>query len=108
MSILIISATALVGAMLAPFRSAAFYGHFQSCMIAVAVGCLTGDAIFHLLPLIFGLHGHGHGMQTVQYKLGFSVDDFLILFDTEKSSKTQTLKPFDRVICRSRSFISVV
>ena len=30
-------------------------------MIAVAVGCLTGDAILHLIPIIFGLHGHSHG-----------------------------------------------
>ena len=33
-------------------------------MIAVAVGCLTGDAILHLIPIIFGLHGHSHGKKS--------------------------------------------
>ena len=60
-SIAIISLTSLVGALFAPFQNASFYADFQSCMIAVAVGCLTGDAILHLIPLIFGLHGHAHG-----------------------------------------------
>ena len=35
-------------------------------MIAVAVGCLTGDAILHLIPIIFGLHGHSHGKSDGQ------------------------------------------
>ena len=38
-----------------------YYPDIQGCMIAVAVGCLTGDAILHLIPIIFGLHGHSHG-----------------------------------------------
>ena len=53
-SIAIISATSLVGAVMAPFQQSAFYADFQSCMIAVAVGCLTGDAVLHLIPIIFG------------------------------------------------------
>ena len=38
-------------------------------MIAVAVGCLTGDAILHLIPIIFGLHGHSHGKASGEVEL---------------------------------------
>merc|ERR1711970_598232 len=36
-------------------------------MIALAVGCLTGDAILHLIPMIFGLHGHTHGGEEIEF-----------------------------------------
>jgi len=61
LSISIISATSLLGALFAPFQKSEYYPDIQGCMIAVAVGCLTGDAILHLIPIIFGLHGHSHG-----------------------------------------------
>ena len=75
LSIGIISLTSLVGAVFAPFQKSPYYAHFQGdcfsnqriltlkigMMIALAVGCLTGDAILHLIPMIFGLHGHTHG-----------------------------------------------
>ena len=59
-SITIISLTSLAGAVLAPLRSWRYYPDLQSGMIALAVGCLSGDAILHLIPIIFGLHGHAH------------------------------------------------
>ena len=59
-SITIISLTSLAGAVLAPLRSWKYYPDLQSGMIALAVGCLSGDAILHLIPIIFGLHGHAH------------------------------------------------
>ena len=59
-SITIISLTSLAGAVLAPLRNWRYYPDLQSGMIALAVGCLSGDAILHLIPIIFGLHGHTH------------------------------------------------
>jgi len=60
-SITIISLTSLAGAVLAPLRSWKYYPDLQSGMIALAVGCLSGDAVLHLIPIIFGLHNHDHG-----------------------------------------------
>jgi zinc transporter 10 len=60
-SITIISLTSLTGAVLAPLRSWKYYADVQSGMVALAVGCLSGDAVLHLIPIIFGLHNHDHG-----------------------------------------------
>jgi len=67
LSIGIISLTSLVGAVFAPFQKSPYYAHFQGMMIALAVGCLTGDAILHLIPMIFGLHGHTHGGEQIEF-----------------------------------------
>jgi len=59
-SIAFISLTSIIGALMAPFQKSQFYQYAQDFMIAIAVGCLTGDAIFHLVPTIFELN-HSHG-----------------------------------------------
>ncbi|CAG5095033.1 Oidioi.mRNA.OKI2018_I69.XSR.g13999.t1.cds [Oikopleura dioica] len=60
LAISIISLTSLAGAVLAPMRSWPIYPDLQSGMVALAIGCLSGDAVLHLIPIIFGLHGHAH------------------------------------------------
>lgn len=101
-SIAIISLTSLVGALVAPFQNAAFYANFQSFMIAVAIGCLTGDAILHLIPLIFGLHGHAHGKtnegdsEVVTVRDGIGLSSMTVyqkskLFQTSQSALTQQI-----------------
>lgn len=88
LAIAIISLTSLVGAVLAPMRSWPIYPDLQSGMVALAIGCLSGDAVLHLIPvsprhyifsslliilffiiqIIFGLHDHEHGEEHSEHE----------------------------------------
>lgn len=45
-----ISAVGLLGVIVIPFMQKVFYNHLLQCLVAVAIGALTGDALLHLLP----------------------------------------------------------
>ena len=60
LSITLISATSLLGVLFGPLQASKYYLDIQGFMISLAVGCLTGDAIIHLIPVVFSLHGHLH------------------------------------------------
>jgi hypothetical protein len=49
----------LAGIIAIPFSSATFKSRFLSPLLSFAVGALLGDALIHLLPQAYGLHGHG-------------------------------------------------
>ena len=49
-AVLIISAVSLLGLALVPLVNKAFYNEVIQFLVALAVGCLTGDAFLHLLP----------------------------------------------------------
>ncbi|CBY09133.1 unnamed protein product [Oikopleura dioica] len=68
LAIAIISLTSLVGAVLAPMRSWPIYPDLQSGMVALAIGCLAGDAVLHLIPIIFGLHDHEHSEEHSEHE----------------------------------------
>ncbi|CAG4944346.1 unnamed protein product [Colias eurytheme] len=57
LSILIISATGLVGVAIVPMIKSAAFGHVLHFLIAIAVGTLCGDALLHLLPHALKSHG---------------------------------------------------
>uniref|UniRef100_A0A673LTM4 Zinc transporter ZIP4/12 EF-hand domain-containing protein n=1 Tax=Sinocyclocheilus rhinocerous TaxID=307959 RepID=A0A673LTM4_9TELE len=43
---------------------------FELCIqfcVSLAVGCLTGDALLHLLPAFLGLHVHDHAEEKLDY-----------------------------------------
>ncbi|KAM7537410.1 hypothetical protein Aperf_G00000078517 [Anoplocephala perfoliata] len=58
-AVVIISALSLLGAVMAPLTNKKYYNDFLQFLVALAVGCLTGDAFLHLLPHAFS-EGHGH------------------------------------------------
>ncbi|CAE1292236.1 SLC39A10 [Acanthosepion pharaonis] len=45
-----ISVVGLLGVIVIPFMQKVFYNHLLQCLVAVAIGALTGDALLHLLP----------------------------------------------------------
>nr|VZI24141.1 unnamed protein product [Spirometra erinaceieuropaei] len=57
--VIIISAVGLLGVAIVPLVNKKFYNDVIQFLVALAVGCLTGDAFLHLLPhAIAGGHGH--------------------------------------------------
>ncbi|RVE54154.1 hypothetical protein evm_001277 [Chilo suppressalis] len=82
LSILVISATGLVGVAIVPLLKSVIFGHVLHFLIAVAVGTLCGDALLHLLPhalkshveaimqIVNGGHAHSHdqGMTVEEMK----------------------------------------
>lgn len=57
MSILIISATGLLGVAIVPMLKSVVFSYVLHFLIAVAVGTLCGDALLHLLPHALKSHG---------------------------------------------------
>lgn len=41
-----------------PFIKSRFYPHLINLLIGLAFGTMAGDALFHLLPTVLGLHSH--------------------------------------------------
>ena len=46
---------AVIGLCFLPLMSKSYYNHFLTTMIGLAVGSLTGSALFHLIPAAFEL-----------------------------------------------------
>ncbi|EUB58781.1 Zinc transporter ZIP10 [Echinococcus granulosus] len=60
-AVVIISAVGLLGVAVVPLVNKSYYNNVIQFLVALAVGCLTGDAFLHLLPhAISGSHGHSH------------------------------------------------
>ncbi|VDK37491.1 unnamed protein product [Taenia asiatica] len=60
-AVVIISAVGLLGVAVVPLVNKSYYNDVIQFLVALAVGCLTGDAFLHLLPhAIAGGHGHSH------------------------------------------------
>lgn len=57
LSILVISATGLLGVAIVPMLKSAIFSHVLHFLVAVAVGTLCGDALLHLLPHALKSHG---------------------------------------------------
>nr|CDS29205.1 zinc transporter foi [Hymenolepis microstoma] len=58
-AVVIISAVGLLGVAVVPLVNKTYYNDVIQFLVALAVGCLTGDAFLHLLPhAISGGHGH--------------------------------------------------
>ncbi|VUZ51599.1 unnamed protein product [Hymenolepis diminuta] len=58
-AVVIISAVGLLGVAVVPLVNKSYYNDVIQFLVALAVGCLTGDAFLHLLPhAISGGHGH--------------------------------------------------
>ncbi|XP_050670124.1 zinc transporter ZIP10 [Leptidea sinapis] len=58
LSILVISATGLLGVAIVPMIKSAMFNHVLHFLIAIAVGTLCGDALLHLLPHALKSHGN--------------------------------------------------
>ncbi len=50
MAVVIISAVGLLGVAVVPLVNKTYYNDVIQFLVALAVGCLTGDAFLHLLP----------------------------------------------------------
>lgn len=57
LSILVISATGLLGVGIVPLLKSVIFSHVLHFLVAVAVGTLCGDALLHLLPHALKSHG---------------------------------------------------
>ncbi|KAM7538183.1 hypothetical protein Aperf_G00000078500 [Anoplocephala perfoliata] len=58
-AVIIISAVGLLGVAVVPLVNKKHYNDVIQFLVALAVGCLTGDAFLHLLPHAFS-EAHGH------------------------------------------------
>uniref|UniRef100_T1IZF6 EF-hand domain-containing protein n=1 Tax=Strigamia maritima TaxID=126957 RepID=T1IZF6_STRMM len=59
-TVFIISLCSLLGVVLMPIKHSHLYKYLMLCLIALAFGTLTGDALMHLIPEAIGLHVHDH------------------------------------------------
>jgi hypothetical protein len=50
LSVLIISVIGLLGVAMVPMVQRTCYQYFLRFLVALAVGCMAGDALLHLLP----------------------------------------------------------
>jgi len=55
LSVTVKSFMAVIGLCFLPLMSKSYYNHFLTTMIGLAVGSLTGSALFHLIPAAFEL-----------------------------------------------------
>lgn len=49
-AVIVVSAVSLLGLTLVPLINKTYYNEILQFLVALAVGCLTGDAFLHLLP----------------------------------------------------------
>lgn len=93
----IISMMSVLGVGFLPLMSSWFYDHLLTCLIGLAVGSLSGSAIFHLIPSAFKLsdvhfYPH-HGYLTISMVIWagiygfFVIERFLKIFMEYKSRK---------------------
>lgn len=57
LSVLVISATGLLGVAIVPMLKSVIFSHVIHFLVAVAVGTLCGDALLHLMPHALKSHG---------------------------------------------------
>ncbi|CAF1169072.1 unnamed protein product [Adineta ricciae] len=57
-SVFIISALSLVGLLALPILYKISFKYVLNLFTAIAIGTLFGDAMFHLIPIVFGMHSH--------------------------------------------------
>ncbi|CAB3230881.1 unnamed protein product [Arctia plantaginis] len=92
LSILVISATGLVGVAIVPMLKSVIFGHVLHFLVAVAVGTLCGDALLHLLPHALKSHGSASAPQEeTEVVLKCSVTFLTILLFYSVEAIMQTL-----------------
>jgi len=79
----IISLTSVLGVAVVPLMSKLFYSRLLSVLIGLAVGSLSGSAIFHLIPAAFslaevGLYAH-HSYLNISLMIGLGMYAFFII-----------------------------
>lgn len=89
-SIIIISASGLLGVAIVPFSRSPAYPQLLRFLVALAVGTLCGDALMHLLPHALMPHDHSHGTSsspedhhTPMYKCGLTFLTILLFYALE-------------------------
>lgn len=79
----IISLTSVLGVAVVPLMSKIFYSRLLSVLIGLAVGSLSGSAIFHLIPAAFslaevGVYSH-HSYLNISLMIGLGMYAFFII-----------------------------
>ncbi|XP_035658653.1 zinc transporter ZIP10-like isoform X2 [Branchiostoma floridae] len=57
LAITVISLVSLLAVAMVPLTTRSFYKYLITFLVALAVGCLSGDAVLHLIPHALGIHG---------------------------------------------------
>ncbi|XP_078660848.1 zinc transporter ZIP10-like isoform X2 [Branchiostoma floridae x Branchiostoma belcheri] len=57
LAITVISLVSLLAVAMVPLTTRSFYTYLITFLVALAVGCLSGDAVLHLIPHALGIHG---------------------------------------------------
>jgi len=97
----LISLTSVVGVAILPLMTKAFYSRLLSSLIGLAVGSLSGSAVFHLIPSAFRLSEyslyphHSYLNISLTVLLGmylfFLIERFLKIFMDSKARRQGTL-----------------
>lgn len=91
-SVLVISASGLIGVAVAPFSKSPTYPQLLKFLVALAVGTLCGDALMHLLPHALISNDHSHHTSAVttienhhtpMYKCGLTFLTVLLFYILE-------------------------
>ncbi|KAL4712995.1 hypothetical protein ACJJTC_012065 [Scirpophaga incertulas] len=92
LSILVISATGLMGVAIVPLLKSVIFSHVLHFLVAVAIGTLCGDALLHLLPHALKSHGAtGQPQEEAEVVLKCSVTFLTILLFYAVEAIMQTL-----------------
>ncbi|KAI8497049.1 hypothetical protein Bbelb_249980 [Branchiostoma belcheri] len=57
LAVTVISLVSLLAVAMVPLTTRSFYTYLITFLVALAVGCLSGDAVLHLIPHALGIHG---------------------------------------------------
>lgn len=63
LAVIIVSTLSLVGLLALPILYKVSFEYVLKLFTAIAIGTLFGDAMFHLIPIVFDLHKHNHDDQ---------------------------------------------
>ena len=69
----VITLISAAGIIILPINNGTFKSYFVLYSTSFAIGALLGDAILHILPLVWGIHGHeeeGHAHEEEEESLG--------------------------------------
>lgn len=108
-----ISFVGLLGVIVIPFMQKVFYNHLLQCLVAVAIGALSGDALLHLLPHALSedhsheicpnqLTNHGHDKTSILKGL-VGLLGIIIFFIIERVMTIFTLMRTDKRKKRKRN-----